>query len=148
MSCVGWKLSSGATATGTSLKTILQAVAAANHALAVHEIAISFAGTSNTAAPILVEVVRQSDAGTSSAATPVKDPDDSAETLQVTGRKTITSEPTTGDVLEAYYVHPQTGYTWQAQFAKHIKVGGGDRLGVRVTAAADVNCTVTMKGEE
>lgn len=148
MSCVGFEVPSGVVATTTSAKTILQVVAAANHAVRIDEFGIGFQGTSNTAAPGLLEVVRQSDAGTSSAATVVKQPDDSDETLQTTARKNCTAEPTTGDVLMSIPIHPQTGFTWQAQFGKHIKVGGGDRLGLRVTFAADVNCCAYFKGEE
>lgn len=148
MSGVGFKITKSAVATGTSLKTIVQVVAASNHAILIKEISISFAGTSNTATPILVKISRQTTAGTMSALTPVKDPDDSDETLQVTAQHTATAEPTAGDVLMEEYVHPQTGYTWQAPFGQAIKIGGGDRLGVNVTAAADVNCTVRVVGEE
>lgn len=137
-------------ATGTSAKTILQLVAASNHGVWVNEWSISFAGTSNTAAPIRVDIVRQTDAGTmgTSASTIVKDPDDTDETLQTTRQDTSSSEPTTTDILQTEYVHPQTGLTWQAPSTGRIKIGGGDRLGVRVTAAADVNCVVSMRGEE
>lgn len=148
MSGVRWKLATAEVATGTSLKTIAQAVAAANHGALVDEISVSFQGVSNTGEPILVEVVRQTDAGTTSALTPVKDPDDTDETLQLTARHTATAEPTTTDVLMREFVHPQTGWTWQAPFGRQIKIGGGDRLGVRVTAGADVGCLVRMAGEE
>jgi hypothetical protein len=148
MAGVGFKITKSAVATGTAAKTIIQVVAAANHAVLIKEMSVAFAGTSNTAAPILVEVVRQTDAGTSTALTPVKDPDDSAETLQSTARHTATAEPTTTDVLMSEYVHPQTGYTWQAPFGQAIKVGGGDRVGIRVTAGADISSSARMVCEE
>lgn len=137
-------------ATGTSAKTLLQLVAASNHGVLVDEISISFAGTNNTNAPIRVDVLRQTTAGTmtTSASTIVKDPDDSDETLQTTRQDTATAEPTAGDILMTEYVHPQTGYTWQAPFGRPIKIGGGDRLGIRVTAANDVNAVVRVRGEE
>jgi hypothetical protein len=148
MSANRFKATTAAVATGTSAKTILQAVAASNHAALIDEVSVSFQGTSNTAAPILVEVLRQTTAGTMSSLTGVKDPDDWDETLQTTFQHTATAEPTAGDVLMREYVHPQTGYTWQAPFGRQIKIGGGDRLGVRVTAGADVNCVVRVAGEE
>lgn len=148
MAGVGFKATKSAIATGSSLKTLVQIVAAANHAVKISEISISFAGTSNTATPILVQISRQTTAGTMTSLTPVKDPDDSGETLQTTAQHTATSEPTTTDVLMEEYVHPQTGYCWQAPFGKEIKIGGGDRLGIRVTAAADVNATARVVGEE
>lgn len=136
--------------TGTSAKTLLQVVAAANHGVLIDEISISFEGVSNTAAPIRVDIVRQSTAGTTgtSASSIVKDPDDSDETLQTTVVDSASAEPTTGDIVMTEYVHPQTGYTWQAPFGRQIKIGGGDRLGIRVTAAAAVNAVCRCSGEE
>src|SRR5439155_3379962 len=105
-------------------------------------------GISNTATPILVQVMRQPTAGTMSSLTPVKDPDDTDETLQTTAQHTATAEPTASDVLFREEVHPQTGYTWQAPFGRQIKIGGGDRLGIEVLAGADVSATVRVCGEE
>ena len=45
--------------TGTSVKTLLQLVAAANHGVLVDEVSISFQGTSNTASPIRVRVLHE-----------------------------------------------------------------------------------------
>lgn len=152
MSGVRFKVRTNPIATGTSAKTLLQLVAASNHGVLIDEISISFAGTSNTAAPIRVDVLRQTSAGTMTAggtnSTIVKDPDDSDETLQTTIQDTATGEPSAGDVLMTEYVHPQTGYTWQAPFGRQIKIGGGDRLGIRTTAAADVNAVCRVGGEE
>ena len=138
-------------ATGTSAKTILQIIAASNHAVMIDRVSISFEGTSNTAAPIQVDFVRQTDAGTmgTSASSIVKDPDDWAETIQTTIRDTSSSEPSGTVVLESFLVHPQGGMDWCAQrLEQRIKIGGGDRLGIRVTAPADVDCIVSVTGEE
>ena len=149
MAALGFHCVSPVVASGTSAKTIVQVVAAANHPVKVKGFSCSCQGTSNTALPVLVELVRQSTAGTSSALTPVKAPsDDSDETLQSTAVHSCTVEPTTGDVLRRGTVHPQTGYTEWFPHTEHIKVGGGDRLGVRVTAAADVNVVAELFCEE
>lgn len=153
MSGVRFKARTGEIATTTSAKTILQLVAAANHGVIIEEINISFQGTSNTATPILVDVIRQTDAGTTGTATSTirKDPDDSDETIQTTTRDGGTgysAEPTAGDILKTIYVHPQTGWDWAARIRGEIKIGGGDRLGIRVTAGASVNCVVSVTGEE
>lgn len=148
MAMCRFKATKSAIATGTSLKTLIQIVAASHHAVKIDEISISFQGTSNTASPILVQVARQSDAGTTSALTPVKDPDDWDETMQTTARHTATAEPTTGDVLIEEYVHPQAGFSWQARFGNEIKIGGGDRLGILVTAGATVSAAARVCGEE
>ena len=148
MAGVGFKAVTAEISTGTSKKTLLQVVAAANHAVMLNEISISFKGTVNTNAPILVEIARQTTAGTMSSLTPSKDHDDSDETLQVTAQHTATAEPTEGDVIMRELVHPQTGFIWQAPFGKDIKIGGGDRLGIAVTAANDVNAVARVVGEE
>ena len=133
---------------GTALITLLQIVAAANHRVLVKEISISFDGTTNTAVPILVQVARQSTAGTMSALTINKVNEDDGETLQTTALHTATVEPTTGVEVLTEYVHPQAGYTWQAPYDEKIVINGGDRLGVLINADATVNCVVRMFLEE
>lgn len=148
MAGVGWKAVTAKIATGTSLKTLMQVVAAANHRLLVKEFGISFDGVASDGVPILVEVLRQSTAGTTSALTPVKTNDSDDETLQVTARHTATVEPTAGDVLWSEQIHPQTGDRWVATFDDPLPVKGGGRLGLRVTAAAGVNAVAYMSGTE
>ncbi|KKM85100.1 hypothetical protein LCGC14_1292460 [marine sediment metagenome] len=134
--------------TGTALKTILQLVAAANHRVVVKEISISFKGTLNTAAPILVQVARQTDAGTMSALTPKKMNESDQETLQTTAQDTATVEPTLTDDVISEEVHPQGGYTWQAPFGGEIIIEGGNRLAILTTAIAAVNCVARIVFEE
>lgn len=149
MSGVRFSVNSGNIATGTpGPTTMLQVVAAANHRVKVNEIGVSFEGIDPEGQPILVEILRQTTAGTSSAATPVKINPADDETLQVTAIKAATVEPTAGDVLDMMLIHPQTGRDWQAVFAGEFIVPGGTRLGVRVSAAASVNGVATIKGEE
>jgi hypothetical protein len=135
-------------ATGTSAKTLLQLVAAANQRIKVVEWSISFTGTSNTATPIQVDLVRQTTAGTSSPLTLVKLNESDAETLQSTANQNATAEPTTGDNDITEEVHPQTGYTWQAPFGREIIIKGGNRLGIRVTAGASVTAACRAMAEE
>lgn len=135
-------------ATGTSAKTLLQITAAGNHRVLIGELSISFKGTSNTAAPIRVRVLRQTTAGTMTSLTPVKLNSADDETIQTTAQHTATAEPTAGEVLLAEEVHPQTGYTWQAPFGRELVVPGGGRLGVEVSAGADVNAIARVIFEE
>lgn len=135
--------------TGTVLLTMVQIVAATNTRTVMNEWSISYDGTSNTATPILVELVRQTSAGTMSALTLRKNNTLDTETLQTTAQRTATAEPTDGgDVPFSELVHPQTGYTWQSPYGREYHVGGGLRLGLRVTAAAAVNAVVRVGGEE
>jgi hypothetical protein len=139
--------------TGTALKTLLQLVAPTNQRVAVREISISFNGVSNTSTPILVEVVRQTSAGTITNVTTLRktDPDISAETIQTTCKDTATVEPTDGgDVPIAEQVHPQTGFLWQpgGMGIDELIIPGGGRLGVRVTAGTSVSAAVRVRAEE
>lgn len=135
-------------ATGTSAKTLIQLVAAANHAIKITEIGCSFAGITNTDAPILVELLRQTDAGTMTSLTPKKADDSIADTLDTTAQHTATAEPTGSDVIRDWRVHPQTGLVEQISDMAPIIVGAGDRIGLRVTAGVSVTCASYLCFEE
>lgn len=149
MAGVAFKAQTAAITTGTSIKTLLQIVAATNVRIKVNEWSVSFNGTSNTATPHLVEVLRQTSAGTMSSLTLVKNNSADSETLQSTALHTATAEPTDSSaILFTEEVHPQTGYTWQAPFGGEIIVPGGGKLGLRVTCAASVSAVARMGCEE
>jgi hypothetical protein len=135
-------------ATGVAKKTLLQIVAAANHRVLVKEVAISFKGIVNTNPPILVELYRQTDAGTMSALTPQKWNPGDDETLQTTAQENATVEPAGATVIFREEVHPQGGYTWQLPFGWDISVPGGTRLGVAVTATVSVSAIARTLCEE
>lgn len=142
---VGWRAQhSSAIQTGTAAKTVLQIIAAANHRLSNVYFNIGFKGVTGTDVPITVDVVKQTTDGTSSALTPVKDCDTDDETLQVTARRDASVEPTTTDLKWSYAVHPQAG----ARMIGPFTIPGGQRLGLRVTAAVDVACIPSAQGEE
>lgn len=130
-------------ATGTSLKTIMQIVAASNHRIVIPIISVSFEGISATDAPIDVQIMRQSTAGTMSSLTLAKDNDADDETIQTTAQHTATAEPTAGDVLARKLVHPQG----RADFGPFVVKGGG-RLGITTTAGVSVDCVVSALIEE
>lgn len=149
MAGVYFKACTGSVSISTSAKTVLQVTAASNHAVKIREWSVGFNGVDNTHAPILVQLCRQSDAGSGgSSLTLRKDPDDAAETLQTTAIYGCTSEPTTADVLDSMFIHPQQGVIWQARFGEEIKIGGGDRVGIICTAANNTNCVARMFCEE
>lgn len=135
-------------ASGTSVKTLIQLIAAANHAIRILEIGISFQGTSATAQPVLVDVIRQTTAGTMSALTPVKGDDSCGDTLATTATHTATAEPTAGDILRTWSIHPQQGLVYQVPDLHPLPVGAADRLGLRVTAAVDVDVDAYIVFEE
>lgn len=144
MAAHGFVFNSGAVATGTSAKTIASVIAASNHGIVISWIKVSFEGTSATATPILVEIINQDDDGTNTANNPTERDPNHPDTLQASGNRNYTVEPTVNLVLESTYVHPQGFQT----FVLPRIADGGKGIGVRVTAAADVNCVVSMEGEE
>lgn len=145
--------------TATSAKTLIQILAATNVRVLAKEFSIAFNGTSNTAAPIRVQIMRQTTAGTpggdGGALTLLKINAADDETLQTTAQNgptttgvVWTTEPTAGNIIVDTHVHPQTGYTWQAPFGSDIVVIGGTRLAIRVTAAAEVQALCSLLCEE
>lgn len=134
--------------TGTSAKTLLQVVAAANHGVRITEVAIGFHGVNATHEPILVELLRQTTAGTMSSLTPVKGDDGVSDTLDTTAQHTATAEPTAGDILRAWTVHPQTGLVYIAPPGAPITAPAAGRIGLRVTAANSVNADCYVAFEE
>jgi hypothetical protein len=135
-------------ASGTAAKTLLQIVAPANQRLAVKGYAVSFDGIAGDAEPVVVDVLRQTTAGTMSALTPAKDDGLGTETIQSTAQHTATAEPTAGSILRSDNIHPQTGVEFRFAFDEELLVPGGGRLGLRVTAAANVNAFARFLYEE
>lgn len=134
--------------TAAAAKTVLQLVAAANHRVKLLGWSAMFDGTSTTAEPVQYRVLRQTTAGTMTALTPTKRDDSIADTLLTTAQHTATAEPTAGDLLEAGEIHPQGGYEVFYPFGQEIIVGGGDRVGLELTAPAGVNVRAKFIFEE
>lgn len=135
-------------ATGTSARTILQLVMATGTTGRLVDFAMTFDGTTSTATPVLVQLMRQTSAGTSSSVTPVKlDPNDTA--TSATAGKTFTStDPTASDVLYEWRIPPTSGIVMQFPLGREVLIRGGGRLGLVVTAAATVNATAQMTWAE
>jgi len=129
-------------------KVVLRVNAATARPVEVAELGVSFNGVSNTAVPVTVELVRLDDNGTMTALTLVKQNDSLAEAIGATAAEPDSVEPTTGDVLRTWYVHPQTGLI--EVFAPDARpvIGGGDRIGIQCTAPAGVSCNVYLVGIE
>lgn len=129
-------------------KTVIQIVAPANHRLRVKRVGVFFDGTSVTAEPIQVRVLRQTTAGTMSALTPVPLDKSLAETLLTTAQHTATAEPTAGDVVDVFECHPQQGYEIIYPLGDEIIVQGAGKLGIECTAPATVNVRAKIVFEE
>lgn len=152
MAALNLHATSGEVAIGNG-KTILQIVAAANDRLRLQGWGISIKGTSATDPPVLVQVVRQTTAGTMSAGVAgtniTKKNDADPETVQTTVQVNATVEPTTTNIIESFEVHPQTGYRVFYPAGQEIIIPNGERLGFKVTSATlTYNCTVEADLEE
>lgn len=129
-------------------KTVLQLRAATNHRVKLLSWGIYFDGIVVTAAPIQVELIRQTTDGTMTAVVARKNDDSLAETMQTDGGKNATAAPTDGDILEVKEIHPQQGYEKLYPFGGEVIIGGGDRVALKVTSPTAVNCEAEMTFEE
>jgi hypothetical protein len=127
---------SAVAAASAAAKTLLQVVAGSTKRLAVKSFEVSFDGADSTKTPILVELLRQTTAGTASALTLVKH-DEASEAAIATAQQTVTAEPTAGDVLSSVYLSPAGGiYSYQFPLGDEPVVAVSGRIGIRVTTVA------------
>jgi len=139
--------------TGTALKTILQLLAPSNVIVVVQGADISFDGISNTAEPVIVQWQRQTTAGTGGVSRNPLKTKDTSTSLGATGLEgpsgTWTAEPTAGDILRIFHIHPQAGVVYPLPLPDgELELASTGRLAIVVTAAAGVNCLATISGEE
>ena len=121
----------------TTVKTILQIGAPANHRVALRGFQLSFDGVSSTAGVLLCELcVQTTGTQAASAATANKDVMGTTEIVQSTGLVNFTAEPTLVGVARAYNVSPQTGYERAFAPDEEIEISGGTRVGLRITGYA------------
>lgn len=130
-------------------ETLLQLRGATTVKARVVEWGVSFDGVSATAEPVRIRLLRQTTDGTGTGASEVLwDPD--APTAAVTAFHSFTAEPTAGDVLAEYDVHPQTGIVIQYPLGREpvIDNAATSRIGIDATAAATVNASAYIVWEE
>lgn len=129
-------------------KTVIQITAPANHRVAVLGWGIFFDGTSVTAEPVQVRLLRQTTAGTMSALTPVALDGSVGETIQTSAQHTASAEPTAGNVVDVIECHPQQGYEVIYPLGQEVILQGAGRVGIEVTAPATVNARAKIRFEE
>lgn len=126
-------------------KTVVQVAAPTNQRVKVLGWGIFFDGTSVTAEPVTVELLRQTTAGTMTSLTLTKHDPDMAETIQATAAHTATAEPTAGDIVDVIQVHPQGGYDVKYPLGDEKIIDGGGRMGLRVITPTGVNPNLRVK---
>lgn len=138
----------GQAVAAATVETIIQLVAATNYRVAILGYGLGGRGTSNTEEPGVIELLRQTTAGTSAALTPRRLQDTITEALQTTARDTITVEPTAGDLLRVHTVHPQAALDIRDAFSREIIIGTAGRVGLRATYAQAQTLDAYMDFEE
>lgn len=133
--------------TADVLKTVLQLSAPTHQRLRIKRWGVFFDGAATTDPAVQVRLLRQTDAGTASSFTPVKQVAGS-ETVQTSAQHTATVEPSASDVLDIAEVHPQAGYEVIIPFDMPIEVPGGGRVGIECTAPNAVNVRAKIVFEE
>lgn len=119
------KVTLGSASTTVSL---IQVLAGTNHKMTLREVGVMFNGISATGNHVQVDLLRQSTAGTASALTLVKDVEEDGTTIDASAQETFTVEPTAGDVLRSWYVHPQGHLILPIE---GVTVASGGRLAIR-----------------
>jgi len=131
---------SGQALAAAATETLVQIVTTTNQRVRVRGFGVSFNGTDATKQPILVDVLRQTTAGTSSALTIVK-ADPASGTPVTTALQSFTVEPTAGDILWSAYFTPVGGGIDLALYPDdEIVLGPSTRLGIRCTTVTGVTC--------
>lgn len=130
-------------------ETVLQLRGVTTTKAKIIEWGVFFDGVSATEQPVRVRVIRQTTDGTASAATEAEWDEDGPEAL-VTGFHSFTAEPTVGEVLADYNVHPQAGIAMQYPLGREIVLSAAttSRIGIECTAPAIVNVAAYLVWEE
>lgn len=121
------------TTAAATAKTFLQLVTGATRKAWVKEIGISFKSVTATDVPGLVQLVRQSTAGTASALTPTPDVEGHPVAI-TTAQEIFTVEPTSGVVIKEWELTPIGGlFVYQLPLGDEIEMAVSSKLGLLVT---------------
>lgn len=132
-----------------TVETVLVVASGAAKRLKIRRWGISFNGTNVTNAPVQVQLMRFTSAGTASTGTPQKM--DEADVPVLSGstfRSAFAAEPTTGAILESHYVSPAGGQLIENYFDDAPIVGVSGFLGLRVLGNDAVSVSAFIHYEE
>lgn len=129
-------------------KTVLQLGTPATRKAWVKEVGISFKSVTLTDIPVLVQLFRQSTAGTATANTPSPDIEGQPAAL-CSANENATVEPTTGVLVREWYVTPVGGtLVYQLPLGDEVEMAVSKFLGLVVTAAQAESCRAYFKFNE
>jgi hypothetical protein len=129
-------------------ETLIQLAAPANQRVKILRWGVFFDGTQPRNEPVQIRLLRQTSSGTADALSLVLLDDSLSETPQTSARSNFTAEPSSGDVLESYNIHPQQGIFVPYVLGQELILGGGGRIGVDCNAPNNVNARAFIIGEE
>lgn len=152
MSKIGWIASTEGTVAlaAATAKTALNVIAPANKGVTCVGFKVDFDGVTASALPVLVEVMRstQAGAGTSSAVT-VRRKRGPVGTIGATAAKNYSAEPTSLTLVEDYSIDPYKGlFAMQYPLGREIDVFNGEGVLIRCNAPATVNVRAWLEFEE
>lgn len=132
-----------------TVETLIQVAAPATRRLQVVRWGISFDGISAADAPVDVDLLRQTTAGTAGAFTPLK-LDEADPAALSSAQNAFTAEPTAGDILEAHQLTPLGGLlVVEYDILTRPMVAASGRVGLRANApTAATNCTAFVVFQE
>lgn len=127
-------------------KTVVQVATPATTRARLCSVEVGFQGVTSTDVPVLVELLRQTTAGTGTATTPAP-LDPAAPASLATGLANHTAEPTAGTVIKRWRLTPAGGVLVIPFYGDEQPVlGVSSWMGLRCTAAANttVNAQITF----
>lgn len=139
MSRLGFQVDSGIVTWAATAKTVFTLTAPANQRVVFKGIGAYGQGTTNTDAPLQVEIMTYASisGGTAGSVTSSKKANEMTETIQSTIAGNYSAEPTytTGVTVKTLTLHPQLGQTIFWPLGDEIIIKGGTGLAVRITSA-------------
>lgn len=134
--------------TSNLTKTLIQNLAPANQGIAWLRASVSFQGVTVSDPPVKVDIVKQTDAGTGLASyTEILA---CGPGVSITPQATIImnsatsgTEPTTTDIVDVKYVHPQAGYEYVFTEGQDELTYANARYGLRVSTSTGSFTTCT-----
>lgn len=116
--------------TGGAAKTLIQLVSPSSRFLWIREAAVGFKSITATDVAVLVQLVRQSTAGTASALTPSRDIESQPVAL-ASAQEIFTVEPTSGVVVKEWLITPIGGQLiYQLPLEEYVEMAVSSRLGL------------------
>ena len=131
----------------STVETLVQVTAPAGGYCSVVAWGISFEGVTAANEPVLVDLLRQTTAGTGAAFTPLEW-NELGRAASSTALNGFSAEPTAGDILHPNYIDPEGGFeAWYEERLRPVFSSSG-RVGLRANANDVVNCTAWLLFEE